>query len=193
MKLKLDLLRALYCIVLGNVLALSGAHADTLKVAVASNALKAVTELGEKFTSKTGHQVLLSSGSTSKLYTQILHGAPFDVFLAANEHEAAELEGKGLILPGTRVTYAIGQLALYSRTPGRFAQDGASYLRAQQFARLAIANPQTAPYGNAAREVLRALQLWEQVQPKLVRGENIGQVFHYSYTCLLYTSPSPRD
>ena len=165
------------------VLSLSAlVQADTLKAAVASNALKAMTEIGERFEKQTGNTVLISAGSTSKLYTQIINGAPFDLFFAANVREPAKLEQAGLIVPDSRFTYAVGRLALYSKNPTAIGKDGAAYLRSGKYQRLAIANPEIAPYGHAAQEVLQALGLWQRLAAKLVRGQNIGQAFQFTVT-----------
>ena len=157
-------------------------HADTLKAAVASNALKAMTEIGERFEKQTGNTLLISAGSTSKLYTQIINGAPFDLFLAANVREPAKLDQAGLIVPGSRFTYAVGRLALYSKNMATIGKDGATFLRSGKYQRLAIANPEIAPYGHAAQEVLQSLGLWPGIAAKLVRGQNIGQAFQFTVT-----------
>lgn len=156
--------------------------ADTLKIAVASNALKAMTEIGKHFDKQSEHHILISGGSTSKLYTQIINGAPFDIFFAANQREPERLEKAGLTIPGSRFTYAMGRLALYSKRPDKFGKDGATYLRNGNYQRLAIANPDIAPYGHAAQQVLKALGLWQTVTPKLIRGQNIGQAFQFTVT-----------
>lgn len=157
-------------------------HAAALKVAVASNALKAMTEIGDRFEKQSGNKILISAGSTSKLYTQIINGAPFDVFFAANVREPERLEHAGLTLSDSRFTYAVGRLALYSRNPATIGNDGAAYLRSGSYQRIAIANPEIAPYGHAAQEVLQSLGLWQLVTPKLVRGQNIGQAFQFTVT-----------
>jgi molybdate transport system substrate-binding protein len=160
----------------------ASAHAATLKAAVASNALKAMTEIGERFEKQTGNKLLISAGSTSKLYTQIINGAPYDLFFAANVREPAKLEKAGLTLPGSRFTYAVGRLVLYSKNPATIGKDGAAYLRSGKYQRLAIANPEIAPYGHAAQEVLDSFGLWQSLAPKLVRGQNIGQAFQFTVT-----------
>lgn len=157
-------------------------HAATLTAAVASNALKAMTEISGLYKKQSGQRILISAGSTSKLYTQIINGAPFDLFFAANAREPERLEKAGLIVPGSRFTYAIGKLALYSRHADGIARDGEAYLRKGAYQRLAIANPETAPYGHAAQQVLQALGLWKSIRPKLVIGQNIGQAFQFSVT-----------
>jgi molybdate transport system substrate-binding protein len=171
------------CIMLVLLLQISAAaHAATLKAAVASNALKAMTDIAARYAKQTGNKILISAGSTSKLYTQIIHGAPFDLFLAANVREPSKLEEAGQIVPGSRFTYAVGRLALYSKEPTALGKDGAAYLRSGQYQRVAIANPRTAPYGHAAQQVLQALGLWQTLTPKLVHGQNIGQAFQFAVT-----------
>lgn len=172
----------LCAILLLYLLPATSAHAVTLKLAVASNALKAMDEIGARFAKQTGNQVLISAGSTSKLYTQIINGAPFDLFFAANVREPRRLEQGGLVVPGSRFTYAIGKLALYSKNPAGIGRDGVAYLRGGSYQRLAIANPRIAPYGHAAQEVLQALGLWPGITHKLVRGQNIGQAFQFTVT-----------
>jgi len=157
-------------------------QAVTLKVAVASNALKAMNEISVQFEKQSGDKILISAGSTSKLYTQIINGAPFDIFFAANVREPTRLEKAGLTVPGSRFTYAKGRLALYSKNPATIGKDGAAFLHSGKYKRLAIANPDIAPYGHAAQEVLQSLKLWQTVTPKLIRGQNIGQAFQFTVT-----------
>ncbi len=155
------------------------ALAETVSVAVASNALGAAKTLSEVFEGETGHEVKVSSGSTGKLYAQIVNGAPYDVFLAANEREPKRLEDAGLSVAGTRFTYALGKLVLWSADGAAIQGDGVALLKAGDFNRLAIANPRNAPYGVASMEVLKAMYVDQQLKRKLVRGENIGQAFQY--------------
>ena len=122
------------------------------------------------------------SGSTGKLYAQILHGAPFDVFLAADSERPRLLEQAGQAVPGTRFTYAQGKIVLWSADAQRIAADGAVILRGKKFKHLALANPKTAPYGKAAYTTLQRLGLWESLASSLVRGENIGQTFQFVAT-----------
>lgn len=158
----------------------SGARADVVHVAVATNFAATCRQLAGAFTTATQHEVLISEGSTGKLAAQIAHGAPFDVFLAADAARPAKLEADHHAVAGTRFTYALGRLVLWSARDG-FVRD-ASVLRGEGFAHLAIANPELAPYGAAAREVLQQLGVWEHVLPKLVRGEDVGQTFHFVST-----------
>lgn len=157
------------------------ARAEVVSVAVASNALDAIKLIGRDFQQQYGHAVRISSGSTGKLYAQIINGAPFDVFLAANEREPQRLEEQGLIVKGSRFTYARGQLSLCRRSNIKSNSPG-SILRDPALKRLAIANPKTAPYGVAAKQVLESLGLWQTLRSKLIRGENIGQAFQYFMT-----------
>ena len=144
-------------------------------MAVAANAAEVVGTLAADFEQQTGHRVTVTVGSTGKLYAQILHGAPFDLFLAADQERPRLLVEQGLAVEDSQRTYAIGRLVLWSPDPG--VAVGADTLRDGSFRRLAIANPDLAPYGAAARETLRELGLWESLRPKIVLGENVGQAF----------------
>lgn len=157
------------------------AWADTLRVAVATNFSRTATLLAEQFEQQTGHTVRLAFGSTGKHYAQITHGAPFDIFFAADERRPALLEKNGIAVPGTRFSYAQGRLVLWS-PDATLIDANADVLETGDFRKLAIANPKLAPYGLAAREVLQARGLWEKLQPRLVRGENIGQTFQFVRT-----------
>ena len=118
------------------------------------------------------HRIRLVSGSTGKLYTQILHGAPFDIFMAADVERPALLEERELAVPGSRRTYAVGQLALLGRTP-----TDADTLSRGQFRSLAMANPQLAPYGLAAEQTLKHMRVQLGDEVKVVYGENVGQAY----------------
>ncbi len=153
----------------------AGAFAGEVTVAVAANAGELVDELAAEFERRTGHRVAATVGSTGKLYAQILHGAPFDVFLAADQERPRLLVEQGLAVEDSRRTYAVGRLVLWSPDPE--AGGGPAALREASFRRLAIANPLLAPYGSAARDVLVDLGVWEDLQPKIVVGENVGHAF----------------
>ena len=159
------------------VLTAGGAWAGetTVTVAVAANAAEAVEALAADFERETGHGVVVTAGSTGKLYAQILHGAPFDMFLAADRERPRLLVEQGLAVEDSRRTYAIGRLVLWTADP-TVAVD-ADTLSTAAFRRLALANPDLAPYGAAARETLRKLGLWDSLRPKIVLGENVGQAF----------------
>jgi molybdate transport system substrate-binding protein len=152
--------------------------AEEIHIAVASNFAVTMRVLAERFEEQTGHSVVLLPGSTGKHYAQIMHGAPFDAFFAADAERPALLEAEGRSLPGSRFTYAIGRLVLWSPDPELVDGDG-GVLQSDTFRRLAIANPRLAPYGRAAQQFLESRRLWESLQPKLVRGENIGQAFQF--------------
>ncbi len=152
--------------------------AGEVRVAVASNFSEVIKVIAERFEKSTGHQVILSFGSTGKHYAQIKNGAPYDVFLAADELRPKLLEQEGIALPGSRFTYAIGKLILWSPRKG-YVDSAGAVLKQGTFRFLAIANPRLAPYGKAAREVLQALGLWKALGKQMVRGENIGQAFQY--------------
>ncbi len=157
------------------LLAAGGAFAGETTVAVAANAAEVVETLAADFEQQTGHRVTVTVGSTGKLYAQILHGAPFDVFLAADQERPRLLVEEGIAVEDSQRTYAIGRLVLWS--PDAAVPVNADTLRDGAFRRLAIANPDLAPYGAAARETLRELGLWESLRPKIVLGENVGQAF----------------
>jgi molybdate transport system substrate-binding protein len=158
---------------------LPAASAGELTVAVASNFRAPAEELAELFTQATDHRVRLSVASTGKLYAQIVNGAPFDVFLAADTQRPRLLEQAGLGVAGTRFTYALGSLVLWSRDPGLRGADCREALADSGGGPVAIANPAIAPYGAAAREFLTASGLWPAVEPRLVYGENIAQALHF--------------
>ena len=136
-------------------------------------------ELGERFEADTGVSVQVSSASSGTLYAQITNGAPFDVLLAADVERPRLLEASGHGVAGSRFTYAIGQLVLWSRSLVSAGADCRQRLENLGKQRLAMANPETAPYGTAARETLLHLDLWERVQPRLVVGENIAQTLQF--------------
>ena len=158
------------------------AFAGEVTVAVASNFLSPFKQLVPEFERESGHHVRTVSGSTGKLYAQILHGAPFDVFLAADSARPRRLEKDGQAVAGTRFTYAQGKIVLWSADPKRIGTDGKNILHRRNFRHLALANPKTAPYGKAAVTALQRLNLWEALSPVIVRGENIGQTFQFVAT-----------
>jgi len=160
----------------------NAAEAQSLTGAVASNFLKPFRHIAAAFESETGHSVRIVSGSTGKLYAQIVHGAPFDVFLSADTERPALLEQNKHAVPGTRFTYARGRLALWSVDSKRIPSDGEKVLRQGSFKHLALANPKTAPYGRAAREVMQRLKLWSHYAPRIVKGENVSQTLQFVAT-----------
>jgi molybdate transport system substrate-binding protein len=156
------------------------AYAGEVKVAVAANFTAAAKEIGALFKQRTGHRAVLSFGSTGQLYTQIKHGAPFEVFLAADRLRPQKAVDEGLGVPGTLFTYATGRIVLYSRDPGRVR--GAVTLSQARFSKIAVANPVTAPYGAAAVETMTALGVHDALAAKFVRGTNIAQTYQFVAT-----------
>lgn len=153
------------------------AHGEEALVAVAANYAGAFDAIAKSFSEKTGHTIVRSTGSTGKLYAQITQGAPFDVLLAGDSQTPERLGIEGYAIADSRFTYAFGKLALWSKQEVPVWQDPKAALTARSTLKLAIANPELAPYGAAARETLQTMGLWELLQPKLVMGENIGQTF----------------
>ncbi|WEK04776.1 MAG: molybdate ABC transporter substrate-binding protein [Candidatus Devosia phytovorans] len=168
--------RVLLALVTG-LLASTGAHAETVNVAVAANFTKVAEELAPIFKAETGHDVVYSFGATGQLYTQATQGAPFEVFLSADDVRPSQAVSDGIGVEGTVFTYAIGALALYSTSFD--LTDGKAVLEAGDFDKIAIADPETAPYGRAATEALDGLGLTEAVADKLVTGENITQTLQF--------------
>jgi len=152
--------------------------ADAIRVAVASNFSHPAREIAAGYEQQSDQQLILSFGSTGKHYAQIKHGAPFDIFFAADARHPRLLEEEGLAITGSRFTYARGRLVLWSPREGFVDKDG-SILQTGKFNRLAIANPKLAPYGKAAQEVLQAKGLWHDLRQRVVRGENIGQTYQF--------------
>jgi len=155
------------------------ASADSLLIGVASNFTVTAQEIAESFLIDSGHDVRISGASTGKLFVQIQNGAPFDILLAADAARPERLGRSGHGIPKSRFTYAIGQLVLWSRNPDLEQSTCRVRLAHLGSDRLAIANPDTAPYGAAARQTLIQLGLWDRVQPRLVIGENIAQTLQF--------------
>lgn len=166
------------------VIAMAGAaaaHAGEVQVAVAANFAAPMQKIAAEFEKDTGHQARLAFGATGKFYAQVSNGAPFEVLLAADDETPARLEKEGQGVPGSRLTYAIGRLVLWSAQAGYVDARG-EILKTGNFKHLAIANPKTAPYGAAALSAMKKLNLAEALQPKLVQGENIAQAYQFVST-----------
>ena len=159
--------------------AASVAHAADTQVAVAANFTEPAKEIAAAFKARTGDTATLSFGASGQFYSQIAHGAPFEVFLSADAERPQAAERDGLAVPGTRFTYALGRLVLYSKTPG-LADGGEAALKAGRFARLSIADPAAAPYGAAAIQTLTRLGVYEAVKPKIVQGASIAQAYQFA-------------
>jgi molybdate transport system substrate-binding protein len=154
------------------------ALADDVRVAVAANFTAPMKAIAAAFEQETGNKVVASYGATGQLYAQVKNGAPFEVFLSADDSTPAKLEQEGQTVPGSRFTYAVGALALWSEQRGYVDEKG-EVLKTGDYRHLAIANPKTAPYGLAATQVLDKLGLTQQVAGKLVEGQNITQAHQF--------------
>ena len=168
----------------GAVLALLwgvAAQAEQASVAVAANFTAPMQKIAAEFEKDTGHKAVLSFGATGKFFAQISNGAPFEVFLSADDETPAKLEKEFLIAPHTRFTYAIGKLVLWSAKEGYVDATG-EVLKTGEFKHLALANPKTAPYGAAAIETLKKLGVLERIEPRFVQGENIAQAHQFVAT-----------
>ena len=153
-------------------------HASEVTVAVASNFSAPMKEIVAAFEKESGHKAKLAFGSSGKFYAQIRNGAPFDLFFSADQAKPKALEREGMTVAGSRLTYAVGALALWSADNKLVDKEG-RILKQGTFRKLAVANPKLAPYGAAAMEVLESLKLAEALQAKLVMGENISQTFQF--------------
>ena len=153
------------------------AFAGSTNVAVAANFTDAAKEIAGKFKARTGHDAVLSFGASGQFYTQIKEGAPFQILLSADDERPKKLVEDGLGVPESRFTYAIGKLVLWSKDAN--AVKGKETLKANAFNKISIANPTAAPYGAAAVETLKALKLYDTLQPKIVMGNTISQAFQF--------------
>jgi len=173
-------IRILFCALLA-VLELQSEKAvaaDEITVAVAANCYRPMQEISAAYRKQTGNMVRLVRGSTGMLYAQIIQGAPYQVFLAADSKRPTLLESQGLIQPGSRFTYATGSLVLWTLHADLDLEAHAlNVLRDVRVKRIAIANPETAPYGQAAMQALKAVGIEQMLRAKLVYGENVGQAF----------------
>ena len=156
----------------------AGALAAETQVAVAANFTEPAKQIAAAFKAASGHTATLSFGSSGQFYAQMAHGAPYEVFLSADAERPAAAERDGLGVAGTRFTYAVGRLVLYSKTPGLVDPAGA-VLKAGRFAKLAIADPAAAPYGTAAVQTLTRLGLYAALKPKIVQGSSIAQAYQF--------------
>lgn len=163
----------------GLVIGIAGtapAHAAEATIAVAANFASTADKLAKAFKAESGETVVIASGSTGQLYAQIQQGAPFDLFLAADQVRPELLHKDGTAAQAP-FTYATGRLALWSPDPAAIPEDGAVFLGLAKLERISIANPKLAPYGMAAKESLTALGLWQTYEQRIVMGQNIAQAF----------------
>jgi molybdate transport system substrate-binding protein len=155
--------------------------AAEVRVAVAANFAAPLAALASGFENSSGHKLTITAGATGKFYSQIKAGAPFDVLLAADQETPQKLIDEGLAVASSRLTYARGRLVLWSATSG-LADEAGAVLKPGRFAHLAIANPKTAPYGRAAMQVLRALNIEKELTHKLVVGESVAQAYQFVFS-----------
>jgi molybdate transport system substrate-binding protein len=161
---------------------LEDAQPTELNVAAASDLTPAFEEIGHEFERETGIKVIFSFGSTGTLTKQIENGAPMDILASANMDYITELENRGLIIPDTKALYARGRITIWTTADSRLKIEKLEDLARPEVARIAIANPDHAPYGVAAREALQSIGIWEKVQPKCVLGENVRATLQYAET-----------
>jgi molybdate transport system substrate-binding protein len=165
-------------IIFGLLFISAASIAGEIHIAAASNFSGAMKALVKEFEDYTEHRVIIIPGSTGKHYAQIVNGAPFDLFFAADAKRPELLESQGLAEPNSRFTYAIGKLVLWSPRDD-YVDSSGTVIGEGDYRYLAIANPKLAPYGRAAKEVIESKGLWEMLQSKLVRGENIAQTYQF--------------
>jgi len=151
-------------------------NAAEVSVAVAANFSAPMQKIATAFEQDTGNKAVISIGSTGKIYTQIKNGAPFQVFLSADQETPAKLEQEGLAVMGSRLTYAVGKLVLWSKR-ANFVDDRGEVLKSAVFEHIAVADSKLAPYGTAAMQVIEKLGLQSKINPKIVWGENISQTY----------------
>lgn len=171
-----EVIAALAAFLVAAVFAITPAFArtQTALIAVAANFAAPAKALADRFNAETGYSLKISTGSTGQLYAQITNGAPYDIFLSADADRPRKLEENGVAVVGSRFTYAVGRLVLWSPSAetvtGPFEK-----VFSQPHRSIAIANPDLAPYGAAAREALRSKGLWDDLKGRLVFGQNISQ------------------
>lgn len=185
--MRLSFRRFLWLVIILSATVVSAtAKAEEATVAVAANFTAPMQKIAQAFEQDTGHKVLLAFGVTGKFYAQIKNGAPFAVLLSADDETPVRLEKEGVAIAGTRFTYAVGRLALWSKNPFLVDDKGHVLLRdttdKNNFKKLAIADPKLAPYGAAAIEVIERMGVIDKVRSKLVQGDSIGQAFQFVMT-----------
>lgn len=156
--------------------------APSITIAAASNLTDTFAELGPRFTAATGVHLVVSFGATADLAKQIEHGAPFDVFLAADSEHVEQLDTKGLLSPDSRKNYARGRLVMWLPASSKLAAQRVEDIKGKEFERIAIAKPDVAPYGRAAEEALRALGIWDEIKTKVVYSQTVSQAKQYAAT-----------
>lgn len=160
------------------LLACSAVLADEVQVAVAANFTAPMQQIAALFEKDSGHKASLAFGATGKFYAQIANGAPFEILLAADDETPARIEKEGLGVAGSRFTYAVGKLVLWSANADLVDGAGA-VLKTGNFKHLSLANPKAAPYGAAAVEAMTKLGVLAEITPRIVQGENISQAHQF--------------
>ena len=172
----------LYTILLfSSVIPFKHSLAENIYIGVASNFLKPIKLLKEKFESKNNGKVFISSGSSGSLYAQIINGAPLDIFLSADQDLPKKLEKNSKAIHGSRFTYAKGKLVAYSTKKSLFSQSFPQILNSNDIRYIGIGNPKYVPYGRAAKEVLKSLNIFKKISSKLVLTKSVNQVFLMNY------------
>lgn len=156
----------------------SSTLAGQTKVAVAANFTEPAKAIAARFKARTGHEAILVFGASGQFYAQIANGAPFEVFLSADRERPEKAEAEGLGVVGSRFTYAVGRLVLFSKAPGLVDGKG-SVLKSGRFEKIAIADPKTAPYGLAAVETMKKLGVELSLKPKLVTATSITHAYQF--------------
>lgn len=158
------------------------AIAEPVRVAVASNFLAPLEKIAQAYSSQGGAELRISAGATGQHYAQIVNGAPYDVFLAADQARPARLVAEGYARPESRFSYAVGRLVLWAGSNASLPDNGLAGLAGHPLRRLAIANPDLAPYGLAARQALEATGQWSALAGDIIQAQNVGQAFQYLAT-----------
>jgi molybdate transport system substrate-binding protein len=158
------------------------ADSQELVVAAASNLTDVFAEIGPRFTSKTGIKVVFSFGATADLTKQIENGAPFDAFASADTEHVEQLQAKGLLTPGTLALYARGRLVMWLPAGSKLKAERIQDITAKAFERIAIAKPDVAPYGHATVESLQKLEIWKEIEARVIYGQNVSQTKQYAAT-----------
>ena len=156
----------------------AAAQAAEVRVAVAANFAQPMKDIATEFEKDSGHKVSLTQGATGKFYAQISNGAPFELFLSADDETPARLQKEGRAVAGTGFTYAIGRLALWS-PDAKLVDQGGGVLKTDGFRFLSIANAKVAPYGRAAVQVMQKLGVLSKIEPRVVQGESITQTYQF--------------
>jgi molybdate transport system substrate-binding protein len=174
-------MRRLHLLIAGALAIATGvahpAAAGQINVAVAANFTEAAKEIATAFEAKTGNKVLLSFGSSGQFYTQITQDAPFQIFLSADQERPEKAVADGFAISDSRFTYAIGKLVLWSKDAN--VVKGQETLVQGSFSKIALANPTVAPYGAAAVETMKAVNVYDKLQAKIVQGNDISQTYQF--------------